>query len=309
MQRHLSLVFLLVCACPAFAQPAAPIGNPIEEPVPAAVEVPAAPAEDDGLLKGDRAFPNFIGWVSNPTKAIDPRSLTQIWPVFGSAWTNSVHGLPSGNVQIYGPGVSVALTERLEVGINNGGYAVSHFDKHREGWLNLGSFVQYTLIRDIPDQFIVSGGLAWVFPWGESDVFQGHGPTKMSTYLTAGKEIGNFHVLTTNGFSFPISPGKNETTLFYGSLHIDRKCGRLYPLVEFNYGSAVSSVNLDIPVPHDFLSLAGVNPSLAMVTVAPGMNVVLIPNRLELGAVYQTPIAAEHDFRFQEVLVKMVLRY
>ena len=46
-----------------------------------------------------------------------------------------------------------------------------------------------------------------------------------------------------------------------------------------------------------------------LVTVAPGVNAVLIPNGLEVGAVYQTPIASEHNFRFNEVLLKVVLRH
>jgi hypothetical protein len=319
MKQQLAIIVLFFgFSCSVFGQEVrvggaeqipAGISAPVTAPV---VDCPRSNESDgSGFLTGDRAFPNFIGWVSNPTKTIDPRALTQLWPVFASTWTDSSIGaLPSGNVQLYGAGISIALTERLEFGLNNGGYAVSHFDKDREGWLNLGGFVQYTLIRDIPDQFIVSGGLSWVFPWGESDVFAGHGPTTMSTYLTAGKEFGNFHVLTTNGFKYPISPGKNEATLFYGSLHIDRRtCGWIYPLVEFNYGSSVTSPELDIPVPHDFLNMGGVNPSIGMLTVAPGVNFVLIPNHLEVGAVYQTPIAAEHDFRFNEVLVKMILRY
>jgi hypothetical protein len=132
----------------------------------------------------------------------------------------------------------------------------------------------------------------------------------MSTYLTAGKEFGNFHVLTTNGFKYPISPGKNEATVFYGSLHLDRRTrGWIYPLVEFNYASVISSPSLDVLAPHDFLGLGGVNPAIAMLTVAPGVNFVLIPNRLEVGAAYQTPIASEHHFHFNEVIGKMILRY
>ena len=132
----------------------------------------------------------------------------------------------------------------------------------------------------------------------------------MATYLTAGKEFGHFHVLSTNGFKFPISPGKNTSDSFYGSLHIDRRTfGWLYPLVEFNYFAAVTHPRLDLLAPHDFLGIDGVDPGLSMITVAPGFNAVLIPNKLEFGAVYQTPIASEHNFRFNQILVKMILRY
>lgn len=319
VKRHLALLSVILITSSARGQESIPA--PVGPEAPAAGTTPLSGeslvgVSDSGgskprrFLARDQLFPNFIGWVSNPSKGIDPRSLTQLWPVFASASTNSTGPLPGGDVQLYGAGLSIALTERLEIGLNNGGYAVGHFDKSRHGWLNTGGFVQYTLIRDVPDQFLASGGLAWVFPWGESDVFAGHGPTEMATYLTVGKELGNFHVLNTNGFKFPIGPGKNTSNSFYGSLHIDRRTlGWLYPLVEFNYFAAVTHPDLDILAPHDFLGLGGVTPGASMITVAPGFNAVLIHNRLELGAVYQTPIASEHNFRFHEILVKMIIRF
>jgi hypothetical protein len=36
---------------------------------------------------------------------------------------------------------------------------------------------------------------------------------------------------------------------------------------------------------------------------------VLVQNRLELRAVYQTPVYSEHNLYFNELLVKLVLRY
>jgi len=41
-------------------------------------------------LAGDGRFPSdhaFIGFFSNPTRALHPRSLTQMWPMFISVWT------------------------------------------------------------------------------------------------------------------------------------------------------------------------------------------------------------------------------
>ena len=42
-------------------------------------------AETRGLLESDRAFPNFIGPISNPILTKDPRSLTELRPLFGLA--------------------------------------------------------------------------------------------------------------------------------------------------------------------------------------------------------------------------------
>src|SRR4051812_38217980 len=45
-------------------------------------------SEKDPLAGNSRLFPNFIGFLSNPLQNIDPRALTQIWPMFGSVWTS-----------------------------------------------------------------------------------------------------------------------------------------------------------------------------------------------------------------------------
>jgi hypothetical protein len=137
-----------------------------------------------GLLTGDRGFPNFIGFISNPQQNIDPRALTEIWPVFGSSWVSTSIFLPSGDLQVYGAGLYLALSERLSIGMNQGGYVISQFNRSglltgkntttsRDGWVNLGGFLQYELIRDVENQCLLTGGLRWEAPTGESSVFQG----------------------------------------------------------------------------------------------------------------------------------------
>ncbi len=52
---------------------------------------PAADAAVEAdFLRGDKAFPNFIGYISNPTKAVDPRSLTQILPIYDYASISAI---------------------------------------------------------------------------------------------------------------------------------------------------------------------------------------------------------------------------
>src|SRR5262249_10321620 len=162
-------------------------------------------------------FSNFIGFLSDPLQNIDPRAVTELYPVFGSAWTSAIGPLPSGDFQIYGVGLTVALSDRFAIGLNQGGYAVAHFDRDeadrlrrlraslglptpdvggtREGFLNLGGFFQYTFIEDVPAQFLLTGGLRWEAPCGSHEVLQGHGPLHLAPYLTVGKEFGCYHVL------------------------------------------------------------------------------------------------------------------
>jgi hypothetical protein len=39
------------------------------------------PVTGDGRFPSDHAFRGFIGFVSNPTRALHLRSLTQMWPI------------------------------------------------------------------------------------------------------------------------------------------------------------------------------------------------------------------------------------
>jgi hypothetical protein len=284
-----------------------------------------------GRLSGNHNFDNFIGFMSNPVFNIDPRAVTELWPLFGSTWTSSIPALPSANIWIPGgAGINVALSERLSFGVNQGGYMVANFSRSqpglfvdhlghlrnrldfaggRDGWLNLGVFGQYTLIQDVPDQFLVTGGLRVVAPIGSSAIFQGSGPAVLAPYLTAGKEIGDCHVLATAGYQFAAGSG-GAPSFFYGCVHLDwRTFGWLYPLVEFNGIYHVSHVDIDLPTRFDFIDFGDFDSTGNLVTLAAGANAVLCPGKLELGAVYETSIATQRNFSFNGFLVKMVYRY
>jgi hypothetical protein len=294
------------------------------------VNDPPAPRADP--LAGNHNFPNFINWISNPLQNIDPRAVTAIYPIFGSAWVSSPAPLPDGDFQLYGPALTLALSERLAVGLNQGGYAVAHFNRNqrdrllrldplgrfrdvesggtRTGWLNLGGFVQYTLVQDVEDQFLLTGGLRWEAPCGSHEVFQGQGPAYLAPYLTAGKEFGAFHVLATAGYQFPAGSGSATTDLFYGNIHFDRRLfGWLYPLVEFNAIYHTTNASFGFVTRRGFIDFDNFEATGNLVTMAAGANAVLIPERLEIGAVYTTSIATQHNFGLNGLLVKMVVRY
>lgn len=311
------------------------ITEPIAQAAPDNGATPLFPGQGSAAtwtdrLAGNHNFDNFIGFMSNPLFNIDPRAVTELYPLTGASWTSTIPALPSGNIWIPPiAGLNVALSERLCLGVNQGGYAVTNFDGNRpglfrdrfgiihdrrqfagqhEGWLNLGGFVQYTVIEDVPSQFLLTSGLRWEAPMGSKAVFQGIGPAHLAPYVTVGKELGDFHVLANLGFDFPT--GSGHSTLFYGCVHLDRQMfGWLYPLVEFNWVQHTSHVDVDLPTRHGFVDLGNFTSTGNLVSLAVGANAVLIKNKLEFGGVYTTSIATQHDFNFNGFLVKMVLRY
>lgn len=315
-------LLLVVVAAPAMAQET--IKKPIDskESAPAYQEIfqPAPNVNfqsDSGDIRdplaGDRDFQNFIGFVSNPTLSLDPRALTQIWPVFGDANFTGRRRFEGGTAHSYGAGLSVALSERFVVGLSKGGYAETNFFRNRDGWLDLGGFAQYSLIRDVENQFIFSVGAQVLTPWlGSSDLFQGTSPSYLAPYFTFGKEFGEFHILGTAGYQFSIHAARANTQTGYANLHFDRRFfGWLYGLVEFN-GALLSRNPPERPALdtiRGFTNLGRFDQAGGILTIAPGVNAVIIQNRLEIGAVYETPLYSEKDLWFHSMLVKMILRY
>src|SRR5262249_14082753 len=160
------------------------------------------------------------------------------------------------------------------------------------------------------DQFLLTAGLRWEAPWGSKAVFQGHGTVHLAPYLTAGKEFGEFHVLATTGYQFPAGSGDFTTNLFYVNIHLDR-CffGWLYPVVEFNSDYQTRSVNFGHITRRGVLGLGDSEFEGPAVSLAAGANAVLVPERLEIGAVYTTVIGSTHNIDVNGLLVKMTMRY
>jgi hypothetical protein len=282
-------------------------------------------------LASDRSFSNFIGFMSNPLQNIDPRSLTQIQPIFLSSWVGPTGALPDANAQVLGPALNLALTDRLCVGINQGGYAFVHINRNdprgpllnflaatrgselggtREGFLNMGGFGQYTLIKDVENQFLLSTGLRVVVPIGATEVFQGKGPAILAPYATVGKELGHFHFLATGGYQFPATSADRGMEVFYLNAHLDREFfGWLYPLVEANWLYHTTSVDVSLPTRHSYFDLNNFDTTGNVVTVSAGVNAVLIRNRLELGAAYTRAVGTQHNVNIDAMIVKMTLRY
>jgi hypothetical protein len=289
-----------------------PTNGPVSTAPPTAVEQNGNFNDDSsgGFLTSDRGFPNFIGWMSNPTRNIDPRSLTELYPIFTYAWTDPFrHVIPRGQISAYGAGINLALTERLCVGLTDGSPLWAHFNRQRTGWANLGGFGQFTLIRDTDDQFLLTIGLSWEAPSGSKEVFNGTGPAYLAPYLTLGKEFGNFHVLATTGYYFPCEDSTVTTQTYFANFHFDYRLGWFYPLVEFNGSWSNKTINFTPDFAPGLIEIDRFDGTGGIFAVSPGFNAVLVQDKLEVGAVYSTPIWSRHDFNFNSMLVKMIIRF
>lgn len=380
MKSIIALATILLPAM-AYAQPIADGETNLPAPevlAPAIVDLDSKTPTGSGFLTGNRNFQRFIGFMSNPTQSIEPRAVTQVWPIFSDVRISSSPQLPEGSAQVYGAGLNLALSERLSVGLNQGGFAATQFRRNRDftfrdvtlnlspedrrealkflqekfpsdpraavqflrelkakslalkeriealearldqlpdqssrqGWLNIGGFAQYMVYQNPEAHSFLTAGLRVEVPCGSQDLFQGRGPAYLAPYLTAGKELGNWHVLATTGFEFAAERTDTGSQFLYANFHLDRQTfGWLYPLVEANVTHYTTRYNVGLPTERGYLDLGTFQSTGNIVTMAAGANAVLIRNKLEIGAVYTFPVFSERSLSFDGLLVKAVYRY
>lgn len=278
----------------------------------------AAPARERGLFESDHAFDSFIGPISNPVLSKDPRSLTEARFLYVSNWIPGENPLGSGDVQIYGMQVRLALTERLTLIADKDGYAAGRFgglpNPNRDGWLNLALGLKYTFIRDVENQFLLTGGFQYEIPTGSSQVFQDHGAGLFTFFLTSGKRFGeSTHVIFTSGYQQAVDETANSN-FFYSQFHIDHCLfGWFYPLAEVNWFHYTSGGDRGLPPAiGEFdglinLGTTGVTHN-DLVTLALGAKIKPCKH-LEVGCAWEFPLSNREDFLQDRLLVDVILRY
>lgn len=269
-----------------------------------------------GHLESDRAFPHFIGPISNPVLSKDPRALTEARLLYIHNKIDGKHPLGSGSFDSYHLQLRVALTERLSFIAEKDGYAQirPQGGPSQDGWLNIAAGLKYTLVRDVENQFLWAAGMLFEPQTGEARVFQSHGDGLFTLFTVAGKEFGDkAHLLGTFGYQFPVDRTDNSS-FFYTSLHLDKQMfGWLYPLVELNWFHWTDGGNRGLPPilgEGDGLINLGTSGVAGndLVTVAFGLKAQFSPHA-EAGFAWELPVSNRRDLINNRLLVELILRY
>lgn len=264
----------------------------------------------------DHCFDNFIGPVTNPVLSKDARSLTEARFLFVQNKIDPQHPFGSGDIQAYGLQLRLALTERLTLIADKDGYAAINpaNSPQQTGWLDLAAGLKYAFIRDVENQFLLTGGFMYEMPSGSGDVFQDHGDGLFTFFASTGKEFsGMTHWLNTVGYQVPVDGDANSSFLYW-STHLDRQLwGWFYPLIEANWYHYVSSGNRGLPSALGEgdglinLGTSGVTGN-DLVTVAVGAKAKLTQN-CELGGAWEFPVSPRHDLLNNRLTMELIFRY
>ncbi len=268
------------------------------------------------LFQSDRAFCSFIGPISNPVLAKDPRALTEARMLFVGDWIPSEHPFGGGNFQVYGLQARVALTDRLSFIADKDGFATIHPGRgnNSDGWINIAAGLKYAFVRDVENQFLVVGGFQYEPQTGESKVFSGQGKGVFSVFGTAGKGFCNgVHLIGNAGYQFPVERSENSSYAF-SQIHLDKQlCGWLYPLVEANWFHYTEGGNRGLPPAlgeGDGLLNLGTSGVAGndLVTIAAGVKAI-VNKHLDVGVAYERPVSNRKDLLDNRILAEIILRY
>lgn len=277
----------------------------------------------ESWFKSDHVFDGLISPVTNPFLFEDPRSLTEIRPIF---MYQQVPGrqpdFAGGNIWYFGTQARVAFTDRLSfvfnklggISVNPGGGSV--FDG-QTGFAELWLGPKYTFIRNEDAGRVMAGGLQFQVPVGSKGTFQDTGSLSLVPYLSYAENfgrdwsIGSINTMLGTGYS--VSVNRLRSDYYYLSGHLDLDwCNRhkFYPLTELNW-LVYTSNGTSVPIGsegRDLINFGGQAKGTGLLTWAIGARY-KISESAQVGAAFELPIAGRRDLFSYRFTLDFILRY
>ena len=272
--------------------------------------------------RSDHLFDGFISPVSNPFLFEDPRSLTEIRPIFiYQKLPSSQPDFKGGHIAFFGTQARVAITDRWSLVLNKfGGVSARPGDavssSGETGFAEIWLGPKFTFYRGEENGTVAAAGLQFQLPVGSKGVFQDTGTLSLVPYVSYGQNFlrdfryGSFNVLASTGYAFSVNNQRSD--YYYLSGHLDFDAGnlhRFYPLVELNW--VLNTTNgTSTPIGsegRDLINFGGQSKS-GLLTAAFGGRV-KITESAQIGAAFEIPVAGRKDlFRYRFTL-DFILRY
>jgi hypothetical protein len=312
---------------PYFAPPPPPPGNPIPPPQRTGPGLfgcewlGCTTGSCRKIFESDHDFDGFISPVSNPFLFEDPRSLTELRPVFMYQLTpNSNPVFQGGNLWFFGTQARLAVTERLSIVMNKLGWTwidpndnPAGISPH-VGLSELWAGPKLTFWRDDRTCTLAAVGATLQIPLGGGDVYQNTGSLTVAPYVTFAKAfLRDFHFMTVFGYAI----GDNERSdYFWNSYHLDYDLGglhRIYPLIELNWVHYTKSGDTQ-PINfegRDLINFGARNISGAdSLTLAFGVRYKIMGSECyQVGTVLEFPLIASPDLNNFRFTLDFIWRY
>jgi hypothetical protein len=278
-------------------------------------------------FKSDTCFNGLISPVTNPFFFEDPRSLTEVRPIF------MYQGVPGSNMYFHGGDAiffglqgRLAITDCFSIVMNELGF-VSFNPDHAmppitsdTGFAELKIGPKWTFLRSECTGTVMATGLTFQIPTGDSKVFQNTG-LGLDPYITLGQTFGrlpngfgSFNLITEIGYSFGTDDKRSD--FFHLSAHLDYNIANsntFYPLLEFNWLRYTSrGKNVVLPGFDEGGDLVNFGSytrrSSDVFTIAPGLRYRFSDN-IFAGAAIEFPLSNERGLMDYRVTLDVIFRY
>ena len=257
---------------------------------------------------------NAISPVTNPIFFEDPQVNSEVRPIFAYHNIDDDFVTQGGNAQLYAVQLRWAITDRLAVIATKDGWIdlnpSAGVDKS-DGWADLAGGLKYALIDDREAEFILTPGLTFEFPTGQSDVLQGNGDGTWNPFISIGKGFGNLRFLANVGGIIPNNWAEETAQLHYSAQVDYTTCQYFIPFAAINAFTVVSegtAVPLDVEGFDLFNFGSSEAEGLTQAVVGVGFRSRLARS-FDIGFGYEFPITTPHGIFGDRYTVDMIWRF
>lgn len=273
-------------------------------------------------FQSDCAFDNFASPITNPFLAEDPRSLTELRPLyFYQGVPDHQYYLQGGHLSFIGVQGRAAFTDRFSVVLHKLGWssvtAGNALATSDTGFSEIWLGPKFTFWRAPDTQTLAAFGLQFQMPFGNATVWQDTGGLALVPYLSFGRRIGktdygSIHLINVAGYHLGTGVGRSD--YFFNSLHLDLDMNdehQFYPVLELNWfhtstnGGARPFLFFE---GRDFANIGGTSAGRDLVTIAPGFRY-KFTEFLQMGAAVEFPIVGTRDLFAYRLGIDLIWRY
>lgn len=274
------------------------------------------------LHPSDHCFDDFISPMINFVFFEDPRTVTELRPIFVNHWIPNTIGnnIPAGgSAQLYAAQFRVALTDRLSLIATKDGYIVDNSNGALDtllddGWADVSAGLKYNLIRDPFKGRIVSAGFTYELPVGSTSALQAQGDGEFNMFITGGQRLldGNAHILSSVGYRLPADTSIQSSAIHWSN-HLDVKLtDTVYVFTELAWwhwtDDASRGSNLGV-AGADLFNLRS-NDVVGNDLVTQNIGMRYKPSsHLETGIAYEFPLTGFKDITNSRLMIDMIFRY
>lgn len=279
-------------------------------------------ADNRTLFESDHSLDQLATPVTNPFLLEDPRSLTELRPIF--IWQTipgSAAPLNGGNAYFYGLQGRLALTDWLSFTLNKlGGVSIDPENQaltETSGLAEIWLGPKFTFLR-LPDSCTAAAfGLQFQIPAGPAKVFQDTGSLSVVPYLTIAttflrSSYGQFQLYDTLGIALDTGSGRSD--YFYNAFSLGYDIANIhkyYLMLDLNWFHYTSSGN-SRPTNmegRDYANVGATNVSgNDYLTIAPAFRW-KVNECVQFGLATEFAITNPKDFQEFRLIFDMIFRY